>query len=75
MKSRGRALGLPEDLAINATQGVTYGGAGSAIIFGLSANEFAAVGGLIIAALSFAYNIWRGQQSLKIQRGQKDKKE
>ena len=31
----------------------TYGGAGSAVFFGLSAGEFAALGGLVIAALGY----------------------
>jgi len=38
--------------AIAATAAkVTYGGAGGAVFFGMTANEFAAIGGLCIAAI------------------------
>lgn len=35
----------------------TYTASGGAIFFGLTANEFAAIGGLIIAALSLLANL------------------
>ncbi len=42
----------------------TYAGAGGAIIFGLSANEFAAIAGVIIALLGLLVNIWFKHQHL-----------
>lgn len=36
---------------------VTYAGAGSAVFFGMTANEFAAIGGLCIAAIGLVVNI------------------
>lgn len=36
---------------------VTYAGAGSAVFFGMTANEFAAVGGLCIATVGLIVNI------------------
>jgi ABC-type proline/glycine betaine transport system permease subunit len=36
---------------------VTYAGAGGAIFFGLTANEFAAVGGLCIGVISLVINV------------------
>lgn len=43
-----------------------YGGSGAAVYFGLTANEIAAFGGLIIAIIGLAVNIWYKHQHLKI---------
>jgi uncharacterized membrane protein len=43
-----------------------YGGSASAVYFGLTANEIAAFGGLIIAIIGLAVNIWYKHQHLKI---------
>jgi len=43
-----------------------YGGSGAAVYFGLTANEIAAFGGLIIAIIGLAVNIWYKHQNLKI---------
>jgi len=44
--------------AIAATAAkVTYGGAGGAVFFGMTANEFAAIGGLIIAGIGVLVQI------------------
>ena len=43
-----------------------YGGSGAAVYFGLTANEIAAFGGLIIAIIGLAVNIWYKYQHLKI---------
>ncbi len=53
-----------------AATAATYGGAGSAVFFGLSANEFAAVGGLAIALIGLLVNIWFKHQHLQIARNQ-----
>lgn len=49
-----------------AATAATYTGAGSAVFFGLSANEFAAVGGLIIALVGLLVNVWFKHQHLQI---------
>jgi uncharacterized SAM-binding protein YcdF (DUF218 family) len=43
-----------------------YGGSGAAVYFGLTANEIAAFGGLIIAIIGLIVNIWYKAQHLKI---------
>jgi len=45
-----------EEIAAVATK-VTYGGAGGAVFFGMTANEFAAIGGLCIAAVGVIVQI------------------
>jgi hypothetical protein len=47
----------------NAAQ---YGGSGAAVYFGLSANEIAAFGGLLIAVIGLLINIWFKHQHLKL---------
>ena len=51
-----------------ATTAATYTASGSAIIFGLSAHEFAAISGVCIALLTFALNWYYKQQHLKLAR-------
>ena len=65
-------MGLKEELAVSASEYTTRAGAGVAVFGGLTANEIAAFGGLLVAVLGFAYNVWRGQQSLRIMRENKD---
>jgi hypothetical protein len=48
----------------------TYGGAGSAVFFGLSANEFGALCGVIIGFVGLVANIWFKHQHLKLAREQ-----
>jgi len=43
--------------AAKATQGVTYVGSASAVFFGLTANEIAAAGGLLVAVLGMIANV------------------
>lgn len=54
------------------TSVATYAGSGTAFIGGLSANEFAALGGLAVAILAFAINvsitIYFKRQHLKLAR-------
>ena len=49
-----------------ATSAVAYTASGSAVIFGLSANEFAAVVGACVALLTFALNWYYKYQQLKL---------
>ena len=49
-----------------AATAATYTGAGTAVFFGLTANEFAAVGGLVIALIGLLVNIWFKHQHLQI---------
>ena len=49
-----------------AMTAATYTASGSAIIFGLSANEFAAVSGVCVALLTFALNWYYKHQQLKL---------
>lgn len=51
-----------------ATTAAAYTASGSAIIFGLSAHEFAAISGVCIALLTFALNWYYKQQHLKLAR-------
>ncbi len=49
-----------------ATTAATYTASGSAVIFGLSANEFAAVAGVCIALLTFGLNWYYKHHQLKV---------
>lgn len=56
-------------MSIEITKAATtaqYGGSGAAVYFGLTANEIAAFGGLIIAIIGLAVNIWYKHQHLQI---------
>lgn len=46
-----------EALIERGTQAATYGGAGSAVVGGMSANEIAAWGGLAVAILGLVLNL------------------
>lgn len=41
-----------------AANTATYGGSVGAVFFGLNANEFAAMGGLLVGVIGLAVNIW-----------------
>lgn len=45
-----------QDLVEKIASGSQYGGAGGAVFFGLSANEFAAIAGVCIALAGFFVN-------------------
>lgn len=49
-----------------ATTAATYTASGSAVIFGLSANEFAAIAGVCIALFTFGLNWYYKHQQLKL---------
>lgn len=50
---------------------VGYGGAGTSLIFGLTAGQWQAIGvigGLLIALAGFAFNVWLGLDRRKRER-------
>ena len=49
-----------------ATTAATYTASGSAVILGLSANEFAAIAGVCIALLTFGLNWYYKHQQIKL---------
>ena len=49
-----------------ATNAATYTSAGSAILFGMSANEIAAAVGAAVAILTFLTNLWYKHQHLRL---------
>ena len=57
-------------VAAKAASVATYGGAGSAIFFGLTANEFGALCGVVIGFIGLIANIWFKHQHLKLAREQ-----
>jgi hypothetical protein len=56
------------EVATKAASVATYGGAGSAIFFGLTANEFGALCGVIIGFVGLVANIYFKHQHLKLAR-------
>lgn len=59
---------LAESLMTKTATAATYGGSAGAVIFGLTANEFAALAGVGIALIGLVVNIWFKAQHLKIAR-------
>lgn len=57
---------------VKAATAAQYGGSASAVYFGLTANEIAAFGGLIIAIIGLIVNIWYKHQHLKLAREKDD---
>ena len=57
-------------VAAKAASVATYGGAGSAIFFGLTANEFGALCGVVIGFIGLIANIYFKHQHLKLAREQ-----
>jgi hypothetical protein len=62
-----------EVVATKASSVATYGGAGSAIFFGLTANEFGALCGVVIGFIGLVANIWFKHQHLKLARKEAEK--
>ena len=58
-------------VATKVSSVATYGGAGSAVFFGLSANEFGALCGVIIGFIGLVANIYFKYQHLKLAREEK----
>ena len=61
------------EVATKVSSVATYGGAGSAVFFGLSANEFGALCGVMIGFVGLVANIWFKHQHLKIARKEAEK--
>jgi hypothetical protein len=59
------------EVATKVSSVATYGGAGSAVFFGLSANEFGALCGVIIGFVGLVANIYFKYQHLKLARKEK----
>lgn len=57
-----------EPLMTKTATAATYGGSAGAVIFGMTANEFAAFAGVGIALVGLLVNIWFKHQHLKIAR-------
>lgn len=57
---------MTTEVVTKAATTATYGGSSAAVIFGLTANEFAAVSGVVIALCGLLVNIYYKQQHLKI---------
>jgi len=55
-------------LVTKAANVATFGGSGSALFFGLTANEFAALSGVAIAIIGLAVNVYFKAQHLRIAR-------
>ena len=57
-----------EAVSTKIASAATYGGSSAAVIFGLTANEFAAISGVVIALCGLLVNIYFKHQHLKIAR-------
>lgn len=55
-----------EAISTKIASTATYGGSSAAVIFGLTANEFAAISGVVIAICGLIVNIYFKHQHLKI---------
>jgi len=55
-----------EAITTKVASAATYGGSSAAVIFGLTANEFAAISGVVIAICGLIVNIYFKHQHLKI---------
>jgi len=55
-------------VATKASSIATYGGASSAVFFGLTANEFGTLCGVVIGLVGLIANIWFKHQHLKLAR-------
>lgn len=55
-----------EAVSTKIASAATYGGSSAAVIFGLTANEFAAISGVVIALCGLFVNIYFKHQHLKI---------
>lgn len=53
-------------VAAKAANVATYGGASTAIFFGLTANEFAAICGVVIGVIGLIANIYFKQKHLEL---------
>lgn len=59
-----------ELVVTKAATAATYGGSAGAVFFGLTANEFVALAGVVIALIGLVVNIWFKWQHLKLAKSQ-----
>jgi uncharacterized membrane protein len=57
---------MNENIVIKSATAATYGGSATAIVFGLSVNELAALGGLFIGFVGLIISTWYKHQHLQI---------
>lgn len=55
-----------QDIVEKIANGTQYGGASGAVIFGLSANEFAAIAGVVIGLIGLAVNSYFKYKTYKL---------
>lgn len=67
MEKQAHAQAVADAIAAKATTVTVTAGSG-AFLAGMTANEIAAYGGLLIAAAGLLVNVWFRWQSLKIER-------
>lgn len=60
------ATDVASAVAAKTASVATYGGAGSAVFFGLTANEFGAICGVVIGFVGLIANIWFKYQHLEV---------
>ena len=59
-------MSAPETVIIKTAHAATYSGSAGAVIFGLNANEAAALGGLAIAVVGLLVSWYYKHQALKV---------
>lgn len=67
-KTNNKGMVMDYDTVADVGSKVTYAGGGTAFLFGMTANEVAAIGGLIIAAIGLVINVffkWIGHREMK----------
>lgn len=59
-------MSVNQTIAERAATITTYTAGGGAVVFGLTANEFAAIVGALLALLGFVVNLWFRWQHLNV---------
>jgi hypothetical protein len=57
---------MNDPVSAKAAAAATYSGSAAAIFFGLTANEFAALGGLAVGVVGLVVTIWFKHQHLQL---------
>ncbi len=57
---------MNDPISVKTAAAATYSGSAAAIFFGLTANEFAALGGLAVGVIGLVVTIWFKHQHLEI---------
>lgn len=70
---RDRSPRRPEDPTMHdrISSAATYGGSGTAVVGGVTFNEWMALGGLLVAIAGLAYNMWHSTRMRSIARANK----